>query len=48
MHQEEWCLEVEDIRKDIDDEFALYVRNEYFDEREEIEKELEHNEREEI
>ena len=47
MHQEEQCLESEETRKDINDEFALDMRNEYFDDSEEIEKWLECDETEE-
>ena len=31
MNQEEACLEVKDIREEIDDEFALDVRDEHFE-----------------
>ena len=47
MHQEEECLEAEEIRKEIEVEFSLDVRNEHFDESEEIEKQLKHDDREE-
>ena len=45
MWKEEDDLEEEEIRKYIDDEFALDVRNKNFDESEAIEKEEEHDER---
>ena len=38
LHEEEEYLEVVDIRKDIDEEFLLDIRNEYFNESKEIEK----------
>ena len=46
MNQEEEFLEVVDIRKEIDDEFALKIRCEHFDESEEDESEYEENEEE--
>ena len=45
MHREGECLEVDEIRKEIDDEFSLDIRNECFHESAEIEKELENDER---
>ena len=38
MNQEKECLESEDTRKLIDDEFPLCIRNKCLDEREEIKK----------
>ena len=35
MNQEEACLEVEGVREEIDDEFALDARDECFEESEE-------------
>ena len=37
LNQEEEYLEAEDIRKEIDDEFVLYIRDGYFYESEEEE-----------
>ena len=39
MNQQEEHLEVENMRKEIDNEFALDVRNEYFDKSEKEESE---------